>query len=68
MTAVRERLDKKPIDYAKNTIEFLNELTEDELKTANIKDIISIITWARKVVNKHQHLDLVEAKIDIMEH
>ena len=31
-------------------------------------DIISIITWARKVVNKYYHLDIVQEKIDYMEH
>ena len=40
-------------------MDFLNRLTEEELNTTNIKDRISIITWARKVVNKHQHLDIV---------
>ena len=65
---MRERLNKKPIDYAKNSIDFLNELTKDELKTPNIKDKISIITWDRKVVNKHQHLDTFQAKIDIKVH
>ena len=66
--AMKERLNKKPIDYAKNTIDFLNGLTEDEMKATNIKDKISIITQARKDVNKHQHLDIVQAKIDIMTH
>ena len=65
---VKERLNKKPIDYAKNTIDFLNGLTEDEMKATNIKEKIYIITWARKVVNKHQHLDTVEEKIGIMTH
>ena len=51
MTASREKLNKNPIDYANNAIKFLNGLTEDDLKNANIKDRISIITWARKVVN-----------------
>ena len=63
---MKERLNKKPIDIPNKTIYFLNGLIEDELKEANIKDIISIITWARKVVNKHQHLDTIEAKIGIM--
>ena len=53
VTAVKERLNKKSIDYAKNTIDFLNGLTEDALKEANSKDIIYIITWVRNVVNKH---------------
>ena len=47
---------------------FLNGLIEDELKESNIKDRTSIINWERKVVNEHQHLDIIEAKIDIMTH
>ena len=31
-------------------------------------DMISIITWARKVVNQHEHLDTIESKIGIMAH
>ena len=68
MTAMKERMNKKPINYAKNTIDFLNGLTEEKLKTTNIKYRISIITWDRKVVNKHHHLDTFEAKIGIMAH
>ena len=68
MTTIREKLNKKPIDYANNSINFLNGLTEDDLKNENIKDKISIITWARKVVNKYQHLDIVQDKINIMAH
>ena len=66
--AMKERLNKKPIDYAKHTIDFLNGLKEDELKATNIKDRIPIITWARKVVNKHRHLETVQEKIYIMKH
>ena len=61
-------LNKNTIDTANNTINFLNGLTEDDLKTTNIKDRISIITWATKIMRKHQHLDNVHAKIDIMNH
>ena len=43
-------------------------MTEDELKTTNIKDRISAFTWARKVVSKHQHLDTLQENIDIMTH
>ena len=68
MIASREKLNKKLIDYSNNSIKFLNGLTEDNLKNANIKDIISIITWAREVVNKYHHLDTVQDKIDIMTH
>ena len=33
-----------------------------------IKARITVITWARKVVGKHQHIETVQAKIDIMQH
>ena len=46
----------------------MNGLTKDDLKNENFRDRISIITWAKKVVNKYQHLDTVQAKIDIMAH
>ena len=39
MTTATEKLNKKPIDYAKNSIKFLNGRTEDDLKNANIKGI-----------------------------
>ena len=49
-TSVKEVLNKNPIYTTNNTISFLNGLTEDDLKAAGIKDIISIITWERKVL------------------
>ena len=67
-TIVKERLNKNPIETTNNFIHFLNGLTEDEMKSTNIKDRTSIITRERKVMSKHQHLDTVEAKIGIMNH
>ena len=52
-TVVKEALNKKPIDTTNNTINFLNDLSEDDLKIMGIKEKISVITWARKVVGKH---------------
>ena len=52
-TTVKEDLNKKPIDTTNNTINFLNDLSEDDLKIMGIKDRISVITWGRKVVGKH---------------
>ena len=37
VTTARKILNKNPIDYAKNSIEILNGLTKDDLKTANIR-------------------------------
>ena len=61
-------MNKNPIDIASNTFSFLNGLTKYDLKEASIKEKISVISWARKVVGKHQHLDTIHAKIDIMNH
>ena len=66
VTTVKEKLNKNPIEIANNTIHFLNGLTKDELKEAIIKEKFSIITWERKVVSKHRHLDTMEKKIAIM--
>ena len=38
------------------------------MRTIGIKDMITVITWARKVVGKDQHIETVHAKIDIMQH
>ena len=67
-TTMKEALNRKLIDTTKNTINFLNTLSEEELRTMIINDRIAIITWARKVVGKHQHIETVQAKIDIMLH
>ena len=68
MPMAREKLNMKPIEYAKNSIDFLNRLSEDDLKKSNAKDKISIMTWERKVINKHHHLDTVHAKVGISAH
>ena len=67
-TAVKEALNKKPVDTTKSTINFLNTLSEEDLRTMGIKDRITVITWVRKVVGKHQHIETVLEKIDIMQH
>ena len=68
VTIVKEKLNKKPVDYAKNDIKFLNGLTEEEIIKDSIRDMIFAITWARKVVNQYHHLETVQANIGIMAH
>ena len=58
-TTMKEALNKKSVDTAKNTINFLNTLFEEYLRTMGIKDTITMITWDRKVVGKHQHIETV---------
>ena len=64
-TTVKEALNKNTVDTTNNTTNFLNTLVEEDLRTMGIKDMI---TWARKVVGKHQHIEIVQGKIDIMQH
>ena len=68
MAVAREKLNTNLVDYTNNAINFLNGLSKDDLKKANIKDRIPIMTWAMKVVNKYHHLNIVQDKVDIMAH
>ena len=43
-TTVKETSGRKPTDANQNTINFLNTLFEEELKTMGIKDMIVVIT------------------------
>ena len=45
-TAVKEALDRKPADTARNIINFLNTFSKEELRTMVIKYRITVITWA----------------------
>ena len=65
-TTVKETLDRKPIDTPRNTINLLNTLSKEELRTMRIKDIITVITWVRNVIGKHHHIESVQAKEDLM--
>ena len=46
----------------------LNSLTKEKIKKENIQDRVLVITWERKVMNKHHHLETVQEKIDVMHH
>ena len=62
----KQELNKRPMDTTNNAINFLNKLMEQDIRQANIQDRFLVITWARKVVNKHRHLEIVEAKVNCM--
>ena len=52
----QENLDKRPTETTQNTINLLNTLSEEELKTMGIKYKITLITRERKFVGKHHHV------------
>ena len=41
-------------------------MIEEEIRKENIQDRVLAITWERKVVNKYHHLEIVQAKKDVM--
>ena len=59
-------LNKRPLDTFEGAISFLKNLTEEDIRRGNIQDRILFIIWARRVVNKHCHLNMVEAKWNFM--
>ena len=59
-------MDKRPLDTAESAIKFLNSLTDEDIRRGNIRDRIPTITWARKVICKHRHINMVEAKWNFM--
>ena len=63
---MKETLDKRSAKTYQNTINFLNTLSKEEMKTMGIKDRITIIIWARKVIRNHHHVESVQAKDDQM--
>ena len=65
---VKEALNRKPIDTTRSTINFLNTLSKEELRTMGIKDRIAVITYSRKFVGKNQHIETIQENIDIMMH
>ena len=54
------------MDTVDNSIRFLNNLTEEDIRHGNIQDRGLVITWVRKVVKKHHHLKMVKAKWNFM--
>ena len=56
------------MEVAQNAINFLGTLLEDQVRRFDIRDIVVIISWARKVIGKYIMLDTVQDKVDIISH
>jgi hypothetical protein len=66
-TVVNETLEKKPSEWAQNAINLLNSIPTTELQTIRVKDITTLIIWARRVIAKHHLLKSVQTKATQME-
>ena len=56
------------MEVAKNAINFLSTLSEDQVRRFDIQDRVVVISWARKVIGKYKMLDTIQAKVDIISH
>ena len=56
---VKQGLNKKPMQVAQNSINFLSTLSEDQVKRFGIQDKVVIASSDRKVIGKYRMLDNV---------
>ena len=66
-TIVNETLAKNPSEWAQNAINLLNSIPTAELQTIGVKDITTLIIWAKRVIAKHNLLKSVQTKETRME-
>ena len=57
-----ETMERKPLNTAHNALNFLNSLTYQNLQAIGIKDKVAIVLWAKKFINKHQLMKVVQDK------
>ena len=57
-----EAMQKWHLETTHNDINLLNEITNTHLQTLGVKDIIVFIVWARKIIEKHNHMKNVQSK------
>ena len=55
-------MEKRPLATAQNTLNFLNSLTYQKLHEMGIKDRVSIVMWAKKIIHKHHLIKTVQDK------
>ena len=61
-------LDKRLVGLAENVVNFLSSLSDKQTHRYDIQNRLAIISGARKVIGKQRMLDIVQAKIDIIDH
>ena len=61
-----ETMEKKPLNTTHNAFNFLNCLTYQNLQDIGIKDRVAIVLWAKKFINKHQLMKVVQDKANTM--
>jgi hypothetical protein len=64
---VNATLAKKPLEWAQNAITLLNFVPTIELRTIGVKEITTLIIWAKRIISKHKFLKSVQTKAVQME-
>ena len=59
---VNENLEKKTMETSQNAVKFLKTLTYEDMQEMEIRDRLTIILWARKFINKHNLVKVVQEK------
>jgi hypothetical protein len=67
-TVVNETLAKKPSEWAHNIIDLMNVVPTTDLQTIGVRDRISLIIWARRIIANHNLLKSVKNKAMQMQH
>ena len=57
-----ETMEKKPLNTTHNAVNFLNSLTYQNLQDIGIKNRVAIVLWAKKFINKHQIMKVMQDK------
>ena len=63
---VNETMTKRTSEIAQNAINVLNTATNEQLQALGIKDRITTMIWARKVICKHTYMNNVKGKAEDM--
>jgi len=63
---VNKTMTKRTSEIAQNAINVLNTMTNEQLQALGIKDRITTMIWARKVICKHTYMNNVKGKVEDM--
>ena len=64
----RAEVNKKPLQTTENAIAYLSSLSEEASNSYGLQNKFVVVSEARKVIAKHRMMEIVQAKIEVIEH
>ena len=61
-------MQKRPVETLENVVAFLSSLSNDFANRYDIQNRVVVVSGARKVIAKYKMLEIVQAKIEVIEH